>query len=138
MGEQVTKFMKENLNNLISQVNMITPGIMGEIDWRKIRRPKFEKDDKSEEYHSSLAIPLWKKTCYIYFKVLEKDKRELEKLDLWKITENYICQQLTNRGRNDYFNDSCPECEQPTLTKLPIRGSYKEATACIFVIEQVH
>lgn len=125
-------FTEENMNNLVSEVNMITPRIMSKIDWRKVRQLKFKKGDDSNKYWSLLVIPLWKKTCYIYFKVSEEDKKELEKMDLWEATEDFITKQLINRGRNGYFNDSCPECEQLTLTKLPIVGSYREAMTCAF------
>jgi hypothetical protein len=53
-------------------------------------------------------------------------------MDLWETTEDFITKQLINRGKNGYFDDSCPECEQLTLTKLPIVSSYREAMACAF------
>lgn len=123
--------MKENLNNLINQTKMITQRIMGKINWNKIRRPEFEKDEKGRIW-ATLTISLWKKICYIQFLVSEEYKQELEKKDCWGIIESFIHQQLVNRGRNGYFYDNCPECEQPTLTKLPIANSYREAIACAF------
>jgi hypothetical protein len=113
------------------EIKLITLRIINEIDWKKIRQPKLEKDE-NDRIWATLTVPLKKKTYYIQLLIHEKDKTELEKMDFLEITESFIYQKLTSRGKNGYFEDACPECEQPTLTKLPIMGDHGEAIACAF------
>jgi hypothetical protein len=95
-----------------------------------MRPPKFEKDDENKEQYALLTITLPKETCYIEFKISEEDKQKLEKMNTQDITEDFITKHLVSEGKNGYFSDTCPKCEQPTLTKSPIVNSNQEATAC--------
>lgn len=111
------------------EIKLIVLRIMSKIDWRKIERPEFGKDKDGKEW-VTLEIPLQKKTCYIQFLISEKDKPELEKMGHREIIEDFIYQKLRNRGKNGYFEDACPECEQPTLTKFPSEDN--KTIACAF------
>lgn len=75
-------------NIFVSTKRAIVPQEIGSVNWSKYRPPKFQKNEIGE--WASLAIPFWKKVCYIQFLVSEKEKKELTKMDAWKTTEFFI------------------------------------------------
>jgi hypothetical protein len=130
-SEKGQEMSQEEFERLLMKVKFIAFGIMGNIKWDKVKPLEFWKEE--DEEFVKLVFEVEKKVCSIEYIIKEEDKQKfIKKTSVLEIVERFITNRLVDYGRNDYFDDKCPECKQTTLTRTSVMNDPKEeGIACV-------